>query len=81
MRAVSYTHLDVYKRQVPECNLCVSECPVQGAISIMSFIDTEGKTRKQPVVHEPCVGCGVCEMVCPTEQACIVIEAREEWRT
>jgi ferredoxin-type protein NapG len=65
---------------VPECNLCVSECPVNGAISIKSFVDTDGKTRKQPVVHEPCVGCGVCEMVCPTEQACIVIEAREEWK-
>jgi ferredoxin-type protein NapG len=65
---------------VLECNLCVSECPVNGAISIKSFVDTDGKTRKQPVVHEPCVGCGVCEMVCPTEQACIVIEAREEWK-
>ncbi len=40
----------------------------------------DGKTRRQPVVLEPCVGCGVCEMVCPTAQPCIVIEAREEWK-
>lgn len=65
---------------VKECNLCVSECPVGGAISMESFTTSDGKTRRQPVVHEPCVGCGVCEMVCPTESACIVIEAREVWK-
>lgn len=66
---------------VPLCNLCVSECPVQNAISIETYVDSEGKKRSQPVVHEPCVGCGVCEMVCPTEQPCIAVEAREEWKT
>jgi ferredoxin-type protein NapG len=65
---------------VKECNLCVSECPVGGAISMETLTTTDGKTRRQPVVHEPCVGCGVCEMVCPTEQPCIVIEAREVWK-
>ncbi len=65
---------------VPQCNLCVSECPVKGAISIETFVGSDGHRRNQPIVHEPCVGCGVCEMVCPTEQACIVIEAREEWK-
>lgn len=64
---------------VKECNLCVSECPVGGAISIETLTTSDGKTRRQPVVHEPCVGCGVCEMVCPTKQACIVIESREVW--
>ena len=65
---------------VKECNLCVSECPVGGAISMETLMAPDGKTRRQPVVHEPCVGCGVCEMVCPTESACIVIEAREVWQ-
>jgi ferredoxin-type protein NapG len=65
---------------VKECNLCVSECPVGGAISMETLTTGDGKTRRQPVVHEPCVGCGVCEMVCPTESACIVIEAREVWK-
>ena len=65
---------------VKECNLCVSECPVGGAISMETLTTADGKTRRQPVVHEPCVGCGVCEMVCPTESACIVIEAREVWK-
>lgn len=65
---------------VKECNLCVSECPVGGAISMESLISADGKIRRQPVVREPCVGCGVCEMVCPTESASIVIEAREVWK-
>ncbi len=65
---------------IKECDLCVRECPVKGAISMESLTTLEGKTRRQPVVHEPCVGCGVCEMVCPTETACIVIEARETWK-
>ncbi len=66
---------------VPQCNLCVSECPVKGAITIETFVGSDGRSRSQPMVHEPCVGCGVCEMVCPTEPPCIVIEAREEWKT
>jgi ferredoxin-type protein NapG len=65
---------------VKECNLCVSECPVGNAISMETLTTSDGITRRQPVVHEPCVGCGVCEMVCPVEQACIVIEAREVWK-
>ena len=66
---------------VKECNLCVSECPVGGAISMETLTTADGKIRHQPVVHEPCVGCGVCEMICPTESASIVIEAREVWKT
>jgi ferredoxin-type protein NapG len=72
--------LSQHPYDVKECNLCVSECPVGGAISMETLTTSDGKTRRQPVVHEPCVGCGVCEMVCPTESACIVIEAREVWK-
>jgi ferredoxin-type protein NapG len=27
-----------------------------------------------PVVGDGCVGCGVCEMICPEEPACIVVD-------
>ncbi len=66
---------------VPECDLCVRECPIKGAISIETVFAPDGKQRKSPVVHEPCVGCGVCEMICPVEPAAIEIVSREVWRS
>lgn len=66
---------------VAECDLCARECPIKGAISIETVFAPDGSKRKSPVVHEPCVGCGVCEMVCPVEPSCITIEAREVWKT
>ena len=66
---------------VPECDLCARECPIKGAISIETVYAPDGSQRKSPVVHEPCVGCGVCEMICPTEAASIEIVPREVWRT
>lgn len=65
---------------VPECDLCVRECPVTQAISIETVTLADGTKRRQPVVHEPCVGCGVCEMVCPVDQAAIEVVPREVWR-
>ena len=66
---------------VAECDLCVRECPIKGAISIETVFAPDGSKRKSPVMHEPCVGCGVCEMVCPVEPGCITVEAREVWKT
>jgi ferredoxin-type protein NapG len=66
---------------VAECDLCVRECPIKGAISIESVFAPDGRQRKQPVVHEPCVGCGVCEMICPVEPAAIEVVPREVWRS
>jgi ferredoxin-type protein NapG len=66
---------------IAECDLCVRECPIKGAISIETVFAPDGSQRKQPVVHEPCVGCGVCEMICPTTPASIEIIPGEGWRT
>ncbi len=66
---------------VAECDLCVSECPIKGAISIETVVVPGGVQRKQPVVHEPCVGCGVCEMICPVDRAAIEVVPREVWKT
>ncbi len=60
------------------CDLCVRTCPIKGAISLETVVENGVKIRT-PVVHEPCVGCGVCEMVCPPEPAAIVVEARKTW--
>jgi ferredoxin-type protein NapG len=66
---------------LPECDLCVRECPVKNAISIETVFAPDGSKRKSPVIHEPCVGCGVCEMICPVEPTAIEIVPREVWRS
>ncbi len=65
---------------LPLCDLCVRECPVKGAIELRPLKSADGTTRMMPVVLEPCVGCGVCEMVCPAEPAAIVIDAQATWK-
>lgn len=66
-----------YERQV--CDLCVTECPIEDAIRLEEFTASDGSIRHRPVVQEQCVGCGVCEMICPVEPAAIVIDQRKEW--
>jgi ferredoxin-type protein NapG len=62
----------------PLCNLCVAACPIKAALSLEPL---PGATNVMtPVVHEPCLGCGTCEMVCPTEPAAIVVDARKGWQ-
>jgi ferredoxin-type protein NapG len=55
------------------CDLCVIECPIPNAIAMEDMPHGKGKT---PVVKPACVGCGMCEMICPTEPAAIVIDIR-----
>lgn len=62
------------------CDLCVRECPIEGAIHLAPMSDDASDPRRTPVVNQSCVGCGVCEMICPTEPAAIIIDARAEWR-
>ncbi len=65
---------------LPLCDLCVRECPIRGAITLEKTVAADGSTRAVPKVHEPCVGCGVCEMMCPTGEPAIVVDAREAWK-
>jgi ferredoxin-type protein NapG len=60
------------------CDLCVRHCPIEQAISLQTFIDEKGQ-HQIPVIHQACVGCGTCEMMCPVEPAVIVIVARATW--
>ena len=49
-----------------ECSQCVASCPVPGAL---------GVTDGHPDVDAArCIGCGLCEHVCPTQAASIIVE-------
>jgi ferredoxin-type protein NapG len=62
------------------CDLCVKECPIgDTALTLEPVRDEDGVVRMTPTVHEGCVGCGVCEMICPEEPACIVVDPRKTW--
>ena len=70
-----------YKYDVPLCDLCVRECPIKNAISMEPMSDDPNDKRRTPVVHETCVGCGMCEMICPVEPAAIIIDERKTYKT
>lgn len=62
------------------CDLCVRECPIKDAISMEPLSKDQAKddVRRTPVVHDKCVGCGTCEMMCPVEKPAIIIEFNRE---
>ncbi|WP_153130899.1 4Fe-4S dicluster domain-containing protein [Dechloromonas hortensis] len=62
------------------CDLCVQACPVKNALELRPVKGADGVERMTPTVLEPCVGCGVCEMICPAEPAAIVVDARAPWK-
>jgi ferredoxin-type protein NapG len=63
-----------YPYDLELCDLCVRECPIEGAISLQPLTDQPGEKRHTPVVTDKCVGCGACEMVCPAEPQAIIID-------
>jgi len=64
-----------YAYDVDLCDLCVRECPIgESALRLEPDAAEGGARRMTPVVGEGCVGCGVCEMICPEEPACIAVD-------
>lgn len=53
-----------------ECRICVDDCPV-GEVAIR--VDEAGYVQ---VLETGCVGCGVCQNVCPTTPKSIAVEPK-----
>ena len=64
-----------YDYDLALCDLCVRECPIEGAISLEPISSDPDDARRRPTIHKSCVGCGTCEMICPAEPAAIIIDA------
>ncbi len=62
-----------------------NQCPPKRAIELVEINSDDGVKRMQPKILDGCVGCGVCEMVCPvelttesgTKTAAIIMEVNE----
>jgi ferredoxin-type protein NapG len=53
-----------------------NECPPKHAIRLEPVAGADGVKRMRPVVLDGCVGCGVCEMICPVEETAIAIDIK-----
>lgn len=54
-----------------------NQCPPKHAIRLEPMADAAGVTRMRPVILDGCVGCGVCEMICPVEPSVFVMDSSE----
>lgn len=58
-----------------QCTLCADMCPIPNPLSAISMVsDKDG--GKRPEIYDGCIGCGVCQEVCPTQIPSIVIKPR-----
>ena len=64
------THATCRRTEGEDCRLCVFACPIGPSAIYIS--ETTNKVR---VKKAGCIGCGLCENICPTEPRSIVVRA------
>ncbi len=57
------------------CTLCADMCPLPNPLSAIGMVPHKNGGR-YPEVYDGCVGCGVCEELCPVETPAIVVKPR-----
>lgn len=57
-----------------QCTLCADMCPIPSPLGAISMI--QASNGKKPEIYEGCIGCGVCEEVCPANEPAIVVKPR-----
>lgn len=51
-----------------------NQCPPEPAIRLVPAGEREGRATFRPEILSGCVGCGVCQMICPAEPPVIVMD-------
>lgn len=64
-----------------ECTLCADMCPIPSPLSAIAMVYDRGVGGNRPEIYDGCIGCGVCEEVCPTKTPSIVIKPRETYES
>ena len=54
-----------------------NQCPPKRAIRLVQIDSTDGVRRMRPEILDGCVGCGVCDMICPVEPSVFTIDVTE----
>jgi ferredoxin-type protein NapG len=58
-----------------QCTLCADMCPIPNPLSAIAMVpDANGGNK--PEIYDGCIGCGVCQDVCPTSKPSIVVKPR-----
>ncbi len=58
-----------------------NQCPPQPAIRLVASGEVGGRVSYTPEILAGCVGCGVCEMICPAQPSAIVMDLVEGGRS
>jgi len=53
-----------------------NQCPPKRAIRLVEIDSNDGVRRMKPEILDGCVGCGVCEMICPVEESIFVMDVQ-----
>ena len=69
--------------EAKQCTLCADMCPIPNPLSAIAMVP-HAKGGNKPEIYDGCIGCGVCQEVCPTSIPSIVVKPRmsyEEYYT
>ncbi|PHS57994.1 MAG: 4Fe-4S ferredoxin [Sulfurimonas sp.] len=78
VRNVTLQELEVVSKmqglEAKQCTLCADMCPIENPMSAISMVASNGAFK--PEIYDGCIGCGVCQEVCPTSTPSIVVKPR-----
>ncbi len=58
-----------------QCTLCADMCPLPNPLTAIAMVKDKNGGRR-PEIYDGCIGCGVCQEVCPTMKPSIVVKPR-----